>query len=207
MPDPQRYEKDIQAFREFDASNALPKNPALFVGSSTIVKWKTADAFPGFSVINRGFGGNVIEDVLYYYKDVIGNIIPLPSCSIATMTSRAATAATTPSTDHAGLSQGSRGLSQGAVCLPEHEARAQLRLRQSGGGCQAIDRFNELAKAQAKKDSGFKYFDMDAPVRDASGKVPGDLFLDGEHFNDKGYALINPAMEKLLVSLHVPRSH
>ncbi len=64
-----------------------------------------------------------------------------------------------------------------------------------------------LAKAQAKKDSGFKYFDMDAPVRDADGKVPGDLFLDGEHFNDKGYALINPAMEKVLVSLHVPRSN
>jgi len=47
---------------------------------------------------------------------------------------------------------------------------------------------------------------MDGPVRDASGKVPGDLFLDGEHFNDKGYALINPAMEKELISLHVPHS-
>lgn len=76
VPDPQRYEKDIEAFRNFDARNALPKNPALFVGSSTIVKWKTADAFPGFNVINRGFGGNVIEDVLYYYKDVIGKYHP-----------------------------------------------------------------------------------------------------------------------------------
>ena len=61
----------------------------------------------------------------------------------------------------------------------------------------AIDRFNDLAKAQAKKDSGFKYFDMDAPVLDATGKVQPDLFLDGEHFNDKGYALINPAMREI----------
>ena len=67
----------------------------------------------------------------------------------------------------------------------------------------AIDRFNELAKAAAKKDAGFKYFDMDAPVLDANGKMQPDLFLDGEHFNDKGYALINPAVQKLLVSLHV----
>ena len=52
------------------------KNPALFIGSSTIVKWKTAEAFPGFSVINRGFGGNVIEDVLYYYNDMVGKYHP-----------------------------------------------------------------------------------------------------------------------------------
>ena len=38
---------------------------------------------------------------------------------------------------------------------------------------------------------------------DANGKVQGDLFQDGEHFNDKGYALINPVMQKFLVSLGV----
>jgi len=53
-PDPERYRKDIELFKEFDAKNALPKDPALFVGSSTIMKWRTAEAFPGFSVINRG---------------------------------------------------------------------------------------------------------------------------------------------------------
>jgi hypothetical protein len=67
----------------------------------------------------------------------------------------------------------------------------------------AIDRFNDLAKAQAKRDPSFKYFDMDAPVLDANGKVQGDLFQDGEHFNDRGYALINPVMQKFLVSLGV----
>ena len=69
------------------------------------------------------------------------------------------------------------------------------------------DRYNDLAKAQAKKDASFKYFDMDAPVLDATGKVQPTLFLDGEHFNDKGYALINPKMQQLLVSLHVPHSN
>src|SRR5579863_1871872 len=49
VPDPERYRKDIELFKEFDSKNALPKNPALFVGSSTIMMWKTAEAFPGFS--------------------------------------------------------------------------------------------------------------------------------------------------------------
>ena len=63
VPDPERYRKDIELFKEFDAKNAGPKNPlALFVGSSTIMKWKTGqESFPGFSVINRGFGGSVTE--------------------------------------------------------------------------------------------------------------------------------------------------
>jgi hypothetical protein len=74
--DPERYRKDIEAFKEFDAKNAPPQKAALFVGSSTIMKWKTADAFPTLSVINRGFGGSVLGDVLYFYHDVIGKYHP-----------------------------------------------------------------------------------------------------------------------------------
>jgi lysophospholipase L1-like esterase len=70
-----------------------------------------------------------------------------------------------------------------------------------------IDRYNDLAKAKTKTDPLFKYFDMDAPVLDAKGKVQGDLFEDGEHFNARGYALINPALQKMLVSLNVPHSN
>ena len=206
VPDPQRYEKDIEAFRNFDARNALPKNPALFVGSSTIVKWQTADAFPGFNVINRGFGGNVIEDVLYYYKDVIGKYHP---SAILFYCDNDVTGG--DSGDHAFdlTMQVYRKVRSDFPKVPfvflsmKHAPNSAFA---NPGEAAAIDRFNELAKAQAKKDSGFKYFDMDAPVRDANGKVPGELFLDGEHFNDKGYALLNPAMEKELISLHVPHS-
>lgn len=204
--DPKRYEKDIQVFRDFDARNALPKNPALFVGSSTIVKWKTADAFPGFSVINRGFGGSVIGDVQYYYKDVIGKYHPsaiLFYCD----------------NDVTGGDSGDDAFSKAMAVYRQVRLdfpkvpfvflsmkHAPNSAFANPGEPQAIDRFNALAKAQAKKDSGFKYFDMDAPVLDANGKMQPDLFLDGEHFNDKGYALLNPVMEKFLVSLHIPHS-
>jgi lysophospholipase L1-like esterase len=206
VPDPQRYEKDIEAFRNFDARNALPKNPALFVGSSTIVKWQTADAFPGFSVINRGFGGNVIEDVLYYYKDVIGKYHP---SAILLYCDNDVTGGDSGENAFQKAMQVYARVRSDFPKVPfvflsmKHAPNSAFA---NPGEAAAIDRFNDLAKAQAKKDSGFKYFDMDAPVRDASGKVPGDLFLDGEHFNDKGYALINPAMEKELIFLHVPHS-
>ena len=135
VPDPERYRKDIELFKEFDAKNALPKNPALFVGSSTIMKWKTAEAFPGFSVINRGFGGSVTEDVQYYYKDVIGKYHP---SAVLFYCDNDVTGGGDP--DHAfdlamaRLSQGAGGLSQGAVRVPQHEACAQFRFRESGRG-------------------------------------------------------------------------
>ncbi|MGZ5920988.1 MAG: GDSL-type esterase/lipase family protein [Rhizomicrobium sp.] len=207
VPDPERYRKDIELFKEFDSKNAVPKDPALFVGSSTIMKWKTAEAFPGFSVINRGFGGSVTEDVQYYYKDVIGKYHP---SAVLFYCDNDVTGGGDP--DHA----------FDLAMAVYHKVRADfpkvpfvfLSMKHAPnsafanlGEPKAIDRYNELAKAQAKKDSSFKYFDMDAPVLDANGKVQPNLFLDGEHFNDKGYALINPAMQKLLVSLHVPHSN
>lgn len=207
VPDPERYRKDIELFKEFDSKNAVPKNPALFVGSSTIMKWKTADAFPGFSVINRGFGGSVTEDVQYYYKDVIGKYHP---SAVLFYCDNDVTGGGDP--DHA-FDLAMAVYRQVRADFPKvpfvflsmkhapNSAFANL------GEPKAIDRYNELAKAEAKKDSSFKYFDMDAPVLDANGKVQPNLFLDGEHFNDKGYALINPAMQKLLVSLHVPHGN
>ena len=206
VPDPERYRKDIELFKEFDAKNAAPKNPALFVGSSTIMKWKTAEAFPGFSVINRGFGGSVTEDVQYYYKDVIGKYHP---SAVLFYCDNDVTGGGDP--DHA----------FDLAMQVYHKVRADfpkapfvfLSMKHAPnsafanlGEAKAIDRYNELAKAQAKKDSNFKYFDMDAPVKDANGRIAPELFLDGEHFNDKGYALINPALQKVLVSLHVPHS-
>jgi lysophospholipase L1-like esterase len=207
VPDPERYRKDIELFKEFDAKNALPKDPALFVGSSTIMKWKTAEAFPKFSVINRGFGGSVTEDVQYYYKDVIGKYHP---SAVLFYCDNDVTGGGDP--DHA----------FDLAMAVYHQVRTDfpkvpfvfLSMKHAPNAAfanpsepKAIDRYNDLAKAEAKKDSSFKYFDMDAPVRDANGRIAPELFLDGEHFNDKGYALINPALEKVLVSLHVPHAN
>ena len=207
VPDPERYRKDIELFKEFDSKNALPKNPALFVGSSTIMKWKTAEAFPKFSVINRGFGGSVTEDVQYYYKDVIGKYHP---SAVLFYCDNDVTGGGDP--DHAfdlamAVYRQVRSDFPKAPFVFLSMKHAPNSAFANPGEAKAIDRYNELAKAQAKKDSNFKYFDMDAPVRDANGRIAPELFLDGEHFNDKGYALINPALEKLLVSLHVPHSN
>lgn len=70
-PDPNRFAAEIQAFVEWDAKNAVPAEPALFVGSSSIRMWRTRESFPELPVVNRGFGGSHISDVIYYLDRVV----------------------------------------------------------------------------------------------------------------------------------------
>jgi len=63
---------DIQAFKKQDSIHPPPKNAILFVGSSSFTKWTSVQKdFPGYTIINRGFGGSTLPDVLRYEEDVI----------------------------------------------------------------------------------------------------------------------------------------
>jgi len=67
-----RWEKDIAAFEQMDATNPPPKNAVEFIGSSTIGRWKTlAQDFPGQPVFNRGFGGSEIVDSTHFAARVV----------------------------------------------------------------------------------------------------------------------------------------
>ena len=67
-----RWEKAIAAFEKADKANPPPKGAILFVGSSTIVRWKTlAEDFPNHKIINRGFGGNQICDSTHFADRMI----------------------------------------------------------------------------------------------------------------------------------------
>jgi lysophospholipase L1-like esterase len=70
-PDPQRFAEAFAEFAAWDAKNAWPENGILFVGSSSIVRWNTAESFPGLPVINRGFGGSQASDVIPWVEKAV----------------------------------------------------------------------------------------------------------------------------------------
>lgn len=74
--DPMRFWFSIDAFMRYDRLNAWPKDPVLFVGSSSIRSWPTALYFPTLPVINRGFGGAHISDVNHWFKETTGKYDP-----------------------------------------------------------------------------------------------------------------------------------
>ncbi len=64
--------QDIVAFKKLDAIQKPALNSILFVGSSSFTKWQDVPAyFPGYTIINRGFGGSTLQDVIRYTYDVI----------------------------------------------------------------------------------------------------------------------------------------
>lgn len=71
-PKPERYLKDIAAFEAADRTNPPPAKAILMVGSSSIRMWKgAAHDFPQYNVINRGYGGSVIADSVFFADRIV----------------------------------------------------------------------------------------------------------------------------------------
>ena len=64
--------EDIVAFAKQDSVQPPPVHAIVFVGSSSFTKWKdVGDYFPGYAILNRGFGGSRLVDVIRYTYDII----------------------------------------------------------------------------------------------------------------------------------------
>lgn len=68
----QPFRKEIDDFLRADSAAAPAKGQILFVGSSSFTYWKDVQAyFPDYKILNRGFGGSSLPDVIRYANDVI----------------------------------------------------------------------------------------------------------------------------------------
>lgn len=76
-PPPMPFADEIARFAELDALNPPPACPVVFVGSSSVRLWAglAADMAP-LPVLNRGFGGAQIGDVIRYFDAVVGRYHP-----------------------------------------------------------------------------------------------------------------------------------
>jgi lysophospholipase L1-like esterase len=66
------YTDDIAYFKKQDSLYFPPKNAILFIGSSSFTLWTDVqDYFPGYTIINRGFGGSTLANQIHYAEDII----------------------------------------------------------------------------------------------------------------------------------------
>jgi lysophospholipase L1-like esterase len=72
LPKPERFEKAIAAFESEDKAKKASKDATLFVGASNIRLWKSLpDRFKKDKVINRGFGGAFLSEVLHFADRIV----------------------------------------------------------------------------------------------------------------------------------------
>ena len=69
---PPPFWNDIQNFKKQDSLSFPPKNAILLIGSSSFTKWTDVqDYFPGYTIVNRGFGGSTLLDEIRYVNDIV----------------------------------------------------------------------------------------------------------------------------------------
>lgn len=72
QPPSTKWEKEIAAFETADKTTPPPQKAILFVGSSSIRLWDNmASYFPGYQIIQRGFGGGQLSDVVQYADRIV----------------------------------------------------------------------------------------------------------------------------------------
>jgi lysophospholipase L1-like esterase len=184
-PDPARFEPEIAAFEAWDRQNSFPREAVLFVGSSSIRMWPTAESFPDFPVVNRGFGGSHISDVNYFAERIV--LKYSPRLIVFYAGDNDVEAGKSPQQvfddfqDFAELVNNNLPKTR-IVYLPIKPSIARWR---KWSQIQAVN--SSVAKL-AQSDERIIYVDTATPMLGGDGKPRAELFLDdGLHLNAKGY--------------------
>lgn len=198
-PDPLRFEEEVNRFEEFDSKNSFPEDAILFVGSSSIRLWKTAEAFPELPVINRGFGGSHFSDLHYYYDELVLPYDP----SVVVLYEGDNDVASGKSNDQVFedyLEFTDRLTSDfpdaRLVFVPIKPSSSRWELWPQ------MKEANQRIKEQMSKNDQFYYVDLATPILGSDGTPDDSLFLDDLlHLNEDGYAKWNAAIRPVLEEL------
>jgi lysophospholipase L1-like esterase len=70
-PKPERWESDLKRIEEHAKQHPQAQGNYLFVGSSTVRLWDLQQAFPDQAVLNHGFGGSQMSDIVQHFERLI----------------------------------------------------------------------------------------------------------------------------------------
>jgi lysophospholipase L1-like esterase len=194
---PERWQKAIAAFEAADRVSPPPQGAILFIGSSTIVRWKTlARDFPEHPVINRGFGGSQIADSVFYADRIV---IPYrPRLIVLRAGGNDIHAGKTPeqvATDFQAF------VEQVRAKLPEVRI-AYMTINATPSRWANVERemqANQLIKTYIAAGKNLDYIDTFDVTLGADGKPREELFVkDRLHFNDEGYKVLASLVRKHL---------
>jgi lysophospholipase L1-like esterase len=196
--DPNRFSAEIRAFEDLDRQNSVPRDAVLFIGSSSIRLWKTAESFPDLPVINRGFGGSVVADSLHFADRIILKYRPRVIVFYAGDNDIAAGMSPREVFDDI----------QAFVDLIHKRLPATriifLAIKPSRARWEhwpKMQEANALVAALAEKNDQLEYVDTTTPMLGPDGQPRRELFLDdGLHLNENGYATWNTVLEPVLQS-------
>lgn len=199
--DPTRWEETMQRFDEQDRMSPPPENAIVLTGSSSIARWndQAAAALAPLTVIARGFGGSVMEDVAYHLDRVALRYNPR---AILIYEGDNDTAFGIP--EEKILGQLESIIARIHDALPETRVYV-LSVKPSVSRLNVWDtaqRVNAGYQAIAMADPLVHYVDVANPFLWADGSVMDDIFVDDDlHLNDMGNLIWGSSIRAALMPL------
>lgn len=197
--DPARWDDSMRAFAAEDAATSPPTNAIVFTGSSTITLWKTVreDMAP-LTVINRGFGGSTMQDVVYWLHALVLRHKP----QAVVLYEGDNDIAYYGSTPEEVLEDFRTLVSRLHAELPE--ARIYfLAIKPSvlrWGAWPEMRRANDLIRAFCETRPKLHFIDVASPMLDGQGQPRADIFeADNLHLNARGYELWASVVRPILL--------
>ena len=198
--EPYPFWNDIQAFKQKDSTNFPPANEILFVGSSSFTKWTDVqDYFPSYPIINRGFGGSSLPDVIRYANDIIYPYKPkqiVIYCGENDLASSDSVTAQTVFDRFEILYSMIRGKFKNIpliyISLKPSPSRQKLMSKMVA--------VNNAIQSFLKKKKNTVFVDVYHKMLKADGTPMDDIFLDDKlHMNSKGYAIWQKEIAPFLI--------
>lgn len=197
-----RFSKEIQVFLKADSISVPAKGQILFVGSSSFTFWKDVhDYFPGYAILNRGFGGSTLRDLIRYADSVIIPYQPKQIIIYCGENDLADSVGTQPQQvlqrfqALMSIIRKTLGKKVPVVFVSIKPSPSRWKLEP------AFVKTNELIKTWLGKDKRATYIDVHQAMLLPDGNVNPELFIkDNLHMNAKGYAIwqkiIGPVLMK-----------
>lgn len=195
--DPLRFEKEVAAIVEGD-SLVKNKKVILFTGSSSIRLWKNVQSyFPNHNVLNRGFGGSEMSDLLFYYNRLV-RPYRTRQIFIYEGDNDIASGKTPPrilqdADSLLALIRKTEGKRVHVVFISPKPSIARWDLRDK------YTAYNKLLRDWTAQHRRVAFADVWTPMLDANGEPMQDIFIeDGLHLNKKGYDIWSVAIGKFI---------
>lgn len=196
----QPFINEIKAFRKTDSIITPPKNAVLLIGSSSFTKWKDVqDYFPAHTMLNRGFGGSSLTDVIYYANDVILKYKPkqiLIYCGENDIAGSSSVTADTVlerfKTLYTIIRSKFKRVPIAFISMKPSPSREKYLATMQKG--------NALIKSFMEQQKRAAYIDVYSSMLDANGKVLTHIFIaDKLHMNAEGYKIWQGVIAPYLV--------
>lgn len=195
------FQEEINVFIKKDSIAMPADNSILFVGSSSFNYWKDiSDYFPGYPIINRGFGGSSLTDIIHFNQETILKYKPKQIYIYCGENDIAASDTITPAI----VFERFKTL---YTIIKTHLGKnipvMYVSIKPSVARWSMEEKFvaaNSLIRNFINKQKNTQFLDVHSAMLDSNGMVYKDIFIaDKLHMNAKGYAIWQKIIAPTLV--------